>query len=358
MPPGRPGDFWRGRRVFITGTTGFKGAWLALTLKELGAELAGYALPPDSPDSLFDRADVAACCPTTLADIRDVEQLGGALRAFAPQTIFHLAAQPLVLRSYEAPLETFSTNVQGTCNVLELARGIAGLDSVIVVTTDKCYRNREWDWGYRETDELGGDDPYSASKAATELAVASWRASYYRAAGIGLASARAGNVVGGGDWAEARLIPDIVRAYRDGRELVVRYPESTRPWQHVLDCVQGYLQLAERLAADREAVARAWNFGPPPEGESSVRRVIELMLPALPVRVEMSAAAKPHEAARLVLDSTLARRHLGWRPRLDLGQTLTWTADWYAACLRGESARELTLAQIRAYQALDGSRSA
>lgn len=354
MHPGKPGEFWRGRRVFITGTTGFKGSWLALMLDTLGAKVAGYALPPDSPDSLFTAADVDSICPTTLGDIRDVEPLTAALRNFAPQTLFHLAAQPLVRRSYAQPLETFSTNVQGTCNVLEAARGVPGLESVVVVTTDKCYRNREWDWGYRETDELGGNDPYSASKAAAELAVASWRASYYGAAGIGLASARAGNVVGGGDWAEDRLIPDIVRAFRERRELVVRYPEATRPWQHVLDCAQGYLLLAEHLHSEPDAAARAWNFGPPPQGESSVRRLIELMSTALPVKVAMAENVEHHEASRLVLDSTLATKRLGWQPRLDLQQTLTWTADWYAACLRGESARDLTLAQIRAYWQLGG----
>jgi CDP-glucose 4,6-dehydratase len=354
MPPGKPGEFWRGRRVFITGTTGFKGSWLALVLRELGARVEGYALAPDSIDSLFTRAEVNTACPTTLADIRDLDQLTAAVRAFAPQTIFHLAAQPLVRRSYAQPLETFSTNVQGTCNLLEAARGSAGLESVIVVTTDKCYRNREWDWGYRETDELGGDDPYSASKAAAELAVGAWRASYYRAAGIGLATARAGNVVGGGDWAEDRLIPDIVRAYREQRELVVRYPEATRPWQHVLDCVHGYLLLAEHLHAHPEGAARAWNFGPPPEGEASVRRLIGLMSTALPVQVAMAEGVQQHEAARLVLDSTLAHKRLGWRTALDLQQTLEWTAEWYAAYLRGETASHLTLAQIRRYLTLCG----
>lgn len=355
MPPGKPGEFWRGRRVFITGTTGFKGSWLALLLDALGAKVQGYALPPDSADSLFTTADVNSLCPTTFGDIRDAEPLGAALRAFAPQAIFHLAAQPLVRRSYAQPLETFSTNVQGTCNVLEMGRAIPGLEAVVAVTTDKCYRNREWDWGYRETDELGGNDPYSASKAAAELAVASWRTSYYAAANIGLATARAGNVVGGGDWAEDRLLPDIVRAYRERRELVVRYPEATRPWQHVLDCVYGYLLLAERLSQDRDGAAQAWNFGPPPQGEASVRRLIELISPALPVRVAMAEHVQHHEASRLVLDSTLANKRLGWHPRLDLQQTLTWTADWYAGYLRGEPARDLTLAQIHAYGQLVGA---
>lgn len=357
MLRGKPGnfqrqDFWNGRRVFITGTTGFKGSWLALWLSSLGARVTGYALAPKTADDLFNAARINDICPTTLADVRDVDRLTQALRSCAPQTIFHLAAQPLVRRSYAEPLDTFSTNVLGTCNLLEAARHIKGLESVVVVATDKCYRNREWDWGYREIDELGGDDPYSASKAAAEIAVASFRKSFYEAAGIGLASARAGNVIGGGDWAEDRLIPDIVRAFRKGEEIVLRYPDATRPWQHVLDCLHGYLLLAEHLHADHVAYSHALNFGPSPQAEASVLNVIELMSAILPVKKTVAAGIRHHEASRLVLDSTLANQSLGWHVQLDLQQTIAWTAEWYARFLRGESARELTMAQLRDYEAL------
>lgn len=349
MTPEHP---WRGRRVFITGTTGFKGAWLALWLHRLGAELRGYALAPEGDDALFRTARVDEICPTQIADIRDADALASTVRGFAPDTVFHLAAQPLVRRGYAQPLETFSSNVQGTCNLLEAARRAPGVRAVVVVTTDKCYRNREWEWGYRETDELGGDDPYSASKAAAEIATASWRRSYYAAAGIGLASARAGNVVGGGDFAEDRLVPDIVRAHRAREEIRLRYPEATRPWQHVLDCLRGYLLLADLLHRDPVAGARAWNFGPEPRAEASVREVIALMDPHLPVSVALAGGERPHEAGRLVLDSTLANKRLGWHTQLNLQATVEWTARWYAEYLQGKSARDLVLAQIAAYESL------
>lgn len=350
MRPGSAGDYWRGRRVFLTGATGFKGSWLALWLHRLGAKVHGYALAPEG-ESLYATARVEAVCPTLLADIRDSTALQAAIAATAPQVIFHLAAQPLVRRGYERPLDTFSTNVQGTCNVLEAARAAPSVESVVVVTTDKCYRNCEWDWGYRETDALGGADPYSASKAAAELAVAAWRTSWLERSGVRVASARAGNVVGGGDWAEGRLIPDVVRAHRSNTDLVIRYPDATRPWQHVIDCLDGYLRLAESIAS-RPDLAGSWNFGPPQEAEASVRRVIALMTDAMPVAVQLDEQAQPHEAGRLVLDSSRARRHLGWQPRLDLLQTLRWTAQWYQRYLKGEDALTLTLDQLDAWEHL------
>lgn len=354
MLPGSAGEYWRGRRVFLTGATGFKGAWLSLWLHRLGAVVAGYALPPEPGDSLYTAARVGEIVPTTFADLRNFERLEGSIKSFAPQVVLHLAAQPLVRQGYAQPLETFSTNVQGTCHVLEAARRLQGLESVLVVTTDKCYLNRGWDWGYREDDTLGGSDPYSASKAAAELAVAAWRASWLDAQGVAVATARGGNVVGGGDWAADRLVPDLVRAHRADSDLVIRYPDATRPWQHVLDCLGGYLLLAQSLPARRQH-ARGWNFGPAPEAEMSVRRVIESFGELLPARVRFDTQPQVHEAARLVLDSSQARKHLGWQPRLGFHDTMGWTASWYRRFLRGEDARELTLEQIAAWERIEGA---
>jgi len=349
MHPGRIGEFWRGRRVFITGITGFKGSWLALFLSRFGAQAEGYALAPENSDCLFVAADINSFCPTKFADIRDTDKLSGALKNFAPHIVFHLAAQPLVGRSYLQPTETFSINVQGTCNILEAARSVSGLESVIVVTSDKCYRNQELDRGYRETDELGGHDPYSASKAAAEIAVASWGASYYDAAGIGLATARAGNVIGGGDWADHRIVPDIVRAHRDNSDLILRYPQSIRPWQHVLDCINGYLKLAEYLGSNRTAGSRAWNFGPPSNCQATVQQIIERFSDTLPIRGVRVESAEAYETKILLLDSTIARQNLGWIPKLDLARTLEWTSSWYASYLGGQCARKLTVEQIDAF---------
>mgnify|MGYP006281127205 CR=1 FL=1 len=343
-------SFWCNRRVFITGSTGFKGAWLGLWLASKGAKLAGYGLPPEKPEDFFVAADINEFCPTTHADIRDTARLSNALDKFRPQIIFHLAAQPLVRPSYLDPLETWSTNVIGTCNLLEAARHLDSIESIVVVTSDKCYRNRSWDWGYRETDELGGSDPYSASKAASEIVVSSFRTSFFAKAGIGLASARAGNVVGGGDWANDRLIPDIVRAWRKNEEVILRYPDATRPWQHVLDCLHGYILLAEKLQKDPADYSRAWNFGPSPQGEASVLDVLKLISLVLPVQMRILDSVQHHEAPRLNLDSTLAAKKLGWRSHLDLALTMQWTADWYARFARGEMARTISMTQLTDYQ--------
>jgi len=344
--------FWRGRRVFITGSTGFKGSWLAVWLARYGAVLCGYALPALQRDDLFNAARVGELCPTVIGDIRDSACLTAALQDFAPQTVFHLAAQSLVRRSYVNPLETFSTNLMGTCNLLNAARDVSTLESVLVVSTDKCYRNREWDWGYRENDELGGSDPYSASKAAVEIAVESFRRSFYAPGGIGLASARGGNVVGGGDFAMERLVPDIARAWRDDQEIVLRYPKATRPWQHVLDCLSGYICLARAVTTNRDSFSRGFNFGPDATGEATVLTVLEELGKKLPVRRRINQAEQPYEAARLTLDTSLARQSLGWRPRLSLVQTLDWTGTWYADYFGGRDARELTQSQISNYEIL------
>ena len=345
--------FWRGRRVFITGSTGFKGSWLALWLARRGAIVAGYALPAAQPDDLFNSARVQDTCPTTLADIRDVARLTSSLQDFGPQVVFHLAAQPLVRRGYANPVETFSTNVLGTCNLLDAARRVADIEAVVVIATDKCYRNREWDWGYRETDELGGSDPYSASKAAAEIVVDCFRRSFYTAANIGLASARAGNVIGGGDFASDRLIPDIVRAYQTDTEVVLRHPYATRPWQHVLDCLAGYMRLAQAVTCDRNSYARAFNFGPNTACETSVLRIVDALHRTLPVRHRIETTPRPHEASRLALDTSLARYKLGWRQKLTLPTTIDWTGHWYSRYLNGENAHALAIDQIDQYEKLE-----
>lgn len=323
------GDVYAGRRVLLTGHTGFKGSWLAQWLSKLGAALTGYALPPATTPGHWQLLEVPA---TDLrGDVRDLPALDAAVAQCQPEIVFHLAAQPLVRRSYRDPLESWSTNVMGTANVLEACRRHRCVRAVVVVTTDKVYANQEWDWGYREGDRLGGHDPYSASKAAAELVAASYRQSYFGVDGAPLvATARAGNVIGGGDWSEDRLIPDLVRATRRGETLEIRSPQATRPWQHVLDCLAGYLLLGQRLLQGDQACAAAWNFGPSAQDNRTVEAVLHLMQahwPELAWRV--SDAAQPHEAGLLYLDSSLARARLGWQPAWQLGEALAATAAWY-----------------------------
>lgn len=348
---------WSGKRVFLTGHTGFKGGWLSFWLSELGAEVHGYALAPPTRPSFFDVSGLQKhLASSTIADIRDGNALAMAMAKAEPDVVFHLAAQPLVRRSYADPADTFSTNVIGTVNVLEAARASKTVRALVNVTTDKCYENREWHWPYRENDPLGGHDPYSASKACAELVTASYRQSFMSAAGILLASARAGNVVGGGDWAEDRLVPDILRAFDAGRVLSIRSPSAIRPWQHVLEPLSGYLLLAQRLLSGDAQAAASWNFGPAQESARDVRTIVEFFSR----RITGSSwtaddQPQPHEAGRLELDSSKARTLLGWRQRWSIDETLGHTLDWHMAWRGGADMAAMTRHQIASFTAQRGS---
>lgn len=353
-------SFWRGKRVLVTGHTGFKGSWMTLWLANLGAEVHGLSLPPETRPNMFDLAGVAGVCRHRVADVRDAESVRAAVLAADPQIVIHMAAQALVRRSYREPMATYATNVMGTLHVLEACRGLAELKSVVVVTTDKCYENREWKYAYREVDRLGGRDPYSNSKACAELVAQSYRDSFYsRGAGsewsCPLASARAGNVFGGGDWSEDRLLPDAARAFVAGRPLVIRSPDSVRPWQHVLEPVAGYLMLARALFDRGQDVGDAFNFGPSPDQELRVRDVADGFVAAWGQGARWlhePPQNPPHEAGLLMLDPSRARQQLGWKPKLSIDVALTMTADWYKLAATTPSPEKLaafTRSQIDAY---------
>lgn len=354
----RKPEFWARRRVFVTGHTGFKGGWLCLWLSQLGAEVHGFALEPSTNPSLFEAARLRSrIASSTFGDVRDAEALTKALRGASPDVVFHLAAQPIVRASYEDPVGTFATNVMGTVNVLEAIRGAPSVRAGVIVTTDKCYEDRDGARPYREGDALGGHDPYASSKACSELVVNSYRRSFFGARGhaAAIATARAGNVIGGGDWAADRLLPDAVRAFSSGRSLRVRRPASTRPWQHVLEPLSGYLSLASRLVEAPEEAAGAWNFGPDPAENASVAHVVERVARAWGEGVRFEVDEAPdgvHEARALSLDSSKSRARLGWSPRLDLATAIAWTTHWYRAFFAGDDAFDLTLRQIHDFQDL------
>ncbi len=350
---------WRGRRVFLTGHTGFKGGWLALWLARLGAQVRGYALDPATEPNLFTVADVASAVEDVRGDLLDRPRLETSIRDFAPEVVFHLAAQPLVRRSYADPLGTYATNVLGTAHVLEAVRTAPSVRAVVCVTTDKCYENQESGRPYRETDPLGGHDPYSSSKACAEIVSAAYRDSFFSGNRPGehrvaLATARAGNVIGGGDWSEDRLVPDLIRGFEAGTPVRIRRPDAIRPWQHVLEPARGYITLAERLLADDPRAAEAFNFGPNPDDAWPVSGIADYLTAAWGPGAAWTRDADPgvHEAGLLRLDSSKAHATLGWKPRLTIETALQWTMAWYQARAAGENMLDFTRHQIAEYEKL------
>ena len=346
--------FWSGRRVFVTGHTGFKGSWLCAWLLELGAEVRGYSLEPETSPNMFSLLGLDRRLDHVVGDVRDPGRLRTALSEFRPSVVFHLAAQPLVRRSYAEPAETLATNVMGTAHILDATRHCDAVEVCINVTSDKCYENREWIWGYRETDAMGGHDPYSASKGCAEIVTAAYRSSFFHAEGAAqIASARAGNVVGGGDWSEDRLIPDAIRAFGNEQVLEIRNPAATRPWQHVLEPLRGYMLLAEACHAKPGRYSRAWNFGPSDAEVLTVGEVIEAFREAWGETARWHSPpseAGPHEANLLKLDCSQAIRELDWAPRIPLRECLELTAEWYKLALTntsGDALWNMTLEQIQ-----------
>lgn len=350
-------DFWNGKRIFLTGHTGFKGGWLSLWLASMGAKVTGYALSPNTAPNFFNVAKVAEDLETShIADIRNLEKLQVAMRDAKPDIVIHMAAQPLVRYSYVNPVETYATNVMGTVNVLESIRGIGCVRAVVIVTTDKCYENKEWAWGYRENEPMGGHDPYSNSKGCAELVTSAYRQSYFPSHRftqhrVAIATARAGNVIGGGDWSEDRLIPDAIRAFEANKPLMIRNPLATRPWQHVLEPLSGYLVLAQSLYQYGDKYVGAWNFGPRDEDARTVREVIELLIKNWRSAASWSQdqSEQPHEAHALKLDISKARQYLNWTPNWNLEKAIKEIVEWQSAFRSGATIKDLTQMQIKSY---------
>lgn len=350
---------WQGRRVFLTGHTGFKGSWLALWLTRMGAQVAGYALDPCTEPNMFSLAGVGTQVEDIRGDIRDYSGLESAITRFAPEAVFHLAAQPIVRRGYADPVGTYSTNVMGTVHLLEAVRRTPSVRAIVCITTDKCYQNQDWVWPYRETDPLGGYDPYASSKACSEIISAAYRSSFFSASGdhqrtAGLATARAGNVIGGGDWSEDRLIPDLVRGFCSGKPVLIRRPTAIRPWQHVLEPLRGYLLIAEKLLAGEHQLASSYNFGPAEDEIWPVERIATKLVEKWGEGASWTRDSVPsaHEDHMLRLDASKAHIELGWRPRLRIEAALDWTIAWYRAWRQGDDLSQVTLKQIADYERL------
>ena len=348
--------FWKGKRVFLTGHTGFKGSWLSLWLQSMGAQVVGYALAPPTNPSLFVVTNAAEGMTSLAGDIRDFSSLSSAFLKYQPEIVIHMAAQPLVRYSYVNPIETYSTNLMGTVHLLEASRLAGSVRAIVNVTSDKCYENHEWLWGYRENEPMGGHDPYSSSKGCAELITSAYRSSYfnpmdYANHGIALATARAGNVIGGGDWAEDRLIPDIMNALTHGNPVNIRNPRAIRPWQHVLEPLSGYLLLAERLYKEGTNYAEGWNFGPSDEDAKPVLWITERLIDMWGEGASwvLDEKSHPHEAHHLKLDCSKAKARLNWYPRWHLEDALSATVDWHRAYQHGKNMHDLTLHQIRTY---------
>ncbi|UOF92769.1 CDP-glucose 4,6-dehydratase [Fodinisporobacter ferrooxydans] len=348
-------NFWENKRVFITGHTGFKGSWLALTLHLMGAEIVGYALEPSTTPSLFQLCRINTLIKSIYGDIRNKEKVEFEINSFKPEIIFHLSAQPLVRKSYLDPYETFSTNVMGTVNILEAIRKCNSVKAVVNVTTDKVYENKEWVWGYREIDNLGGYDPYSSSKACSELVTAAYRSSFYNSESnnkhVGIATARAGNVIGGGDWSSDRLIPDCIRSILEGKEIVIRSPESSRPWQHVLEPIKGYLILAQKLYENGEKFSGAWNFGPDDNDVKTVKWMVEELYKQWGGAATYKIEKKDHlhESKILKLDNSKAKSGLNWYPKWNIDYSVEKVVEWVHAYKEQNDLKEISINQIIEY---------
>ena len=344
--------FWQDKRVLMTGHTGFKGSWLSLWLQSTGAELRGVALAPPTTPALFDVARVAQGMDHQVADIRDYDTIRALVSDFKPEILIHMAAQPLVRLSYQQPIETYATNVMGTVHVLEAARHSGSVRAIVNITTDKCYENREWAWGYREDEAMGGHDPYSSSKGCAELVSSAYRKSFLAEAGIAMATARAGNVIGGGDWAQDRLVPDVLRALEKKRPVEIRNPHAIRPWQHVLEPLSGYLLLAQRLYEQGQVDAEGWNFGPRDEDAQPVQWIVERLCQAWGEGAQwaLQPGEHPHEAHFLKLDISKARQRLQWSPRWSLDMALSRITSWHQHWMAGADMKSVCLQDIQHYQ--------